>query len=299
MKYLSTKIIQTRAERGDSDAQTELGQRYYYSCPDIAQDYHEALRWFMKASEHGNTAAQNCLGEMYLYGHGVVRDFHQAMRWFNKAFEQGDAEGQVNLATLYLSGRGVQQNPEKSLHLCRELAEQGHARAQLLLSHMYLVGLGMAKNPKEALVWLTRATEQGDSQAEFELGFRYIGGIDVNKDRDQAGFWFNRGAEHADIANLYATLHNHLKSQRLAEADAVTQSIIRHVTGRQRIDSEEAAKEIPPEILFALDHWWWALGPSRLAERPWISKESDFSNFKGFFSVTTWFEWILKEWGLA
>ena len=49
------------------------------------QDLQEAARWYRKSAEQGFAAAQENLGEMYRYGHGVVQDLVMAYVWFDIA----------------------------------------------------------------------------------------------------------------------------------------------------------------------------------------------------------------------
>jgi hypothetical protein len=69
----------------------------------VPQDYAEAGRWYRKAAEEGNAAAEYGLGEMYFYGEGVQQDRAQARRLFRKAAERGD-EYARNALGLRLTG---------------------------------------------------------------------------------------------------------------------------------------------------------------------------------------------------
>ena len=61
------------------------------------------MSWFQKAADHGEAAAQNNLGVMYLNGYGVSQDEAAALSWFRKAADQGYAPAQDNLRLM----RGV------------------------------------------------------------------------------------------------------------------------------------------------------------------------------------------------
>lgn len=54
-----------------------------------AQSAPGALRQGREAAERGVAAAQHDLGVMYAEGEGVAEDDHEAVRWFRKAAEQG------------------------------------------------------------------------------------------------------------------------------------------------------------------------------------------------------------------
>jgi S1-C subfamily serine protease len=47
---------------------------------------------------------------MYDNGHGVKQDYAKAAKWYRKAAEQGDAAAQFNLAIMYAFGHGVMES---------------------------------------------------------------------------------------------------------------------------------------------------------------------------------------------
>ena len=76
------------AEKGDAQAQFNIGLRYY-SGKGVTKDIVEAARWFRKAAEQGNAFAQHSLGNCYSRGSGVAKDLDEADKWYRKAAEQG------------------------------------------------------------------------------------------------------------------------------------------------------------------------------------------------------------------
>ncbi|MCE2485665.1 MAG: sel1 repeat family protein [Desulfurellaceae bacterium] len=64
------------AESGGGDARRNLGS---------PQDYAEAVEWFRRAAEQGDTSAQLNLGSMYFRGEGVPQDYTMAHMWYNLA----------------------------------------------------------------------------------------------------------------------------------------------------------------------------------------------------------------------
>lgn len=73
-------------------------------------DYATALSIFTPLAEHGDAKAQNNLGSMYRFGHGVPQDGAKALHWYRKAAVQGDAKAQNNLGYMYAHGLGVPQD---------------------------------------------------------------------------------------------------------------------------------------------------------------------------------------------
>lgn len=60
----------------------------YYNGHGVTRNYSEALKWFHKAADQGNTAAYSWLGSMYYSGQGTSRNYAEALRWFRKAADQ-------------------------------------------------------------------------------------------------------------------------------------------------------------------------------------------------------------------
>ncbi|MDO9914553.1 sel1 repeat family protein, partial [Glaesserella parasuis] len=58
------------------------------------QNYQAAFPMFKELAEQGIALAQFNLGLMYSKGRGVNQDYHQAVKWYQKAAEQGEAAAQ-------------------------------------------------------------------------------------------------------------------------------------------------------------------------------------------------------------
>ncbi len=76
----------------------------------MEQDYAEALKWFRKAVEQGNSKAKSNLGDLYRYGHGVEQDYAEALKWYRKAAGQGVAAAWKSLGNMYCRGEGVEKD---------------------------------------------------------------------------------------------------------------------------------------------------------------------------------------------
>jgi len=90
------ETIQAQAERGNANAQFVLGLRYAIS-EGAAQDYGQAVQWYLKAAEQNHVLAQFNLGIMYAKGQGVPADDHQSAVWFDLAARQEDAGAEYYL----------------------------------------------------------------------------------------------------------------------------------------------------------------------------------------------------------
>jgi len=152
--------IRTKAERGDAEAQKNLGA-IYAGGQSVKQDYQEAARWYRQAADQGHAGAQTALGELYEAGQGVPRDDAEAAKWYRRAAEQGHAPAQYSLAILYVMGKGVPHDNAEALKWYRQAADQGDALAQYNLGMRYYEGNAVAPDPVEAYKWLSLAAARG------------------------------------------------------------------------------------------------------------------------------------------
>lgn len=76
-------------------------------------DYATALKGFRTLAERGDADAQYNLGAMYANGEGVARDYAEAERWYRMAAEQGNVDAQANLGVMYVNGRVGRSAPSR------------------------------------------------------------------------------------------------------------------------------------------------------------------------------------------
>ena len=60
----------------------------------------EAVKWFRKAADQGNSSGQSNLARMYENGRGVAKDVGEALRWYRQAADQGDAKAKEGVKRL-------------------------------------------------------------------------------------------------------------------------------------------------------------------------------------------------------
>ena len=68
----------------------------------ITKNYKEAVSWFRKSAEQGNSSAQMNLGHMYENAKGISQDYGKAIEWYKKATEQGSESAKEKLEALEL-----------------------------------------------------------------------------------------------------------------------------------------------------------------------------------------------------
>ncbi len=191
------KDILNNAEKGDAEAQLNLGTRYYKG-NGVEQNYAIAFEWYKKAAQQGHPEAQNALGLCYKNGEGVEKNLAEAAKWYRKAAEQGHALAQNSLGYCYISGNGVEKDIDEAVKWYRKSAEQGEAKGEFNLGVCYEKGNGVEKNQNEAVRWYKKSAEQGYVKAQFNLGLCYIEGTGVEKNYNEAAKWFRKSAEQGE-----------------------------------------------------------------------------------------------------
>jgi uncharacterized protein len=114
----------TKAQKGDLEAQFQLGKLYYQG-EETGADKKQAAAWFATAAERGNVSAQSFLALMYLTGDGVSQSPEIAIKWYEAAAARGgDLSAAQNLAFQYRQGRLLPHDPERSLYWCNYYVER-------------------------------------------------------------------------------------------------------------------------------------------------------------------------------
>ncbi|MFC1680409.1 hypothetical protein ACFL1S_01250 [Pseudomonadota bacterium] len=123
------KKIQEKAERGDVEAQYEMGIWYQYQHFCGKRNDTLAAKWYERAAQQGHRQAKHQLANQYFYSRGVPKDMEKAKKWY------------------------------------REAALQGHPMSSRMLGDIYFED----KNFTEAEKWYRQAVELGDVESRKRL----------------------------------------------------------------------------------------------------------------------------------
>ncbi len=226
-----TLTLKEKAEGGDAEAQGMLGFEY-----ETKQDLKEAVKWYRKAAEQGDSSTQVDLGLMYYEGRGVKQDFKEAAKWFRKAAKQGEAFSQSVLGEMYSDAQGVEQDFKEAVKWYQKAADQGDASSQSALGRMYSKGQGVEQDFREAFKWHQKAAEQGNSVAQLSLGTMYSKGQGVPENDVTAYAWLN-------IAQANAAKYSKEANDFVAKLKA-TMAKVKKMTREQITEAEGLAKEM-------------------------------------------------------
>ncbi|MCX7219248.1 tetratricopeptide repeat protein [Undibacterium sp.] len=95
------------AEKGDAQAQFELGQSLLQNMEGNPEDTAMGVLWLRKAASNGNSSAMVALGRLAKNGVGVLQSYAQALEWMQAAANKGNPEGMLELGRLYRDGVAV------------------------------------------------------------------------------------------------------------------------------------------------------------------------------------------------
>ncbi len=124
------EALRAKAEKGDVNAQFELGWEYWLGGEEVRQDYAEAVKWWRKAAEQGDAKAQYTLGLRYERVLRVPLDYAEAQKLFRSAADQGLAQAQFELGLMYQQGEGMPRNYVSAYMWFSLSAAQGYEQAR-------------------------------------------------------------------------------------------------------------------------------------------------------------------------
>lgn len=141
-------------------------------------DMEEAVSWYEKAAELGNTTAMVNLGNTC----EEKEDWGNAYRWYLEAAYAGDEKGMFNVANMYYWGEHVDQDYGKAYGYFRKLYEMNHPGVSLYMG-LYAENGFLGEPDYEAAVrYYEQGIEEGDGYCPVNLGRMYCTGTGVPAD---------------------------------------------------------------------------------------------------------------------
>lgn len=198
-------ILIYRAEKGDPEAQNDLGCCYYDGSDGFPQDYYLAYSWLSKAVEHGCLSGLVLIGECYYYGYGVEQNYSKAVKMYLRGTEIGDMECMDNLAYCYSKGIGVNRDAKRAAELYETAAKLGFPKAQYSLGLCYLHGDGVPADVRLAVDWISQSARNKCPEALNHMAKRFYCGDGVPMDGEMARKYASEAVAQG-FANAYCTL---------------------------------------------------------------------------------------------
>ena len=144
----------------------------------VLQDELKAIDLYKKVYELGSGEAANGIGLIY----DNQNNSEEAVKWYRKGFEKGDSRSGYNLAYCYSNGIGVSQDELKALELYKKVYELGLGNAANRIGLIY----DNQNNSGEAVKWYRKGFDKGDDWSGYNLAYCYSYGIGVPQDKQKA-----------------------------------------------------------------------------------------------------------------
>jgi TPR repeat protein len=189
------------AETQDPEIWRAIGMAYNNGLG-AARNADEAIRWYQRAAEAGNSAAMVSLG-LRLQRPQPGRDPAGAVRWFQKAASLGNPGGMTFLGFAYREATDVPRDYDLAVAWFIKAVEAGDPHAMIHVGRMYAHYL---KRPTEAVPWFLRAAQAGQSESYVELANLYHDRETVVYDPVEAHKWYRVVAEHSEGNSARALL---------------------------------------------------------------------------------------------
>ncbi len=98
-KPLRERLLES-AQKGDAEAQFELGKNYETGRIGLPKDLAQAERWYRASANQGDPFAEASLGILYQFGKGVTQDSVQALMWYEIALARSTGGDRASIAEL-------------------------------------------------------------------------------------------------------------------------------------------------------------------------------------------------------
>lgn len=192
--------VLARAKSGDPEAEWDVAERYADGCKDkrgriiVKRSPKKAAEWLRRSAEHGNSSAQNNLGNILSSGNSITKNVDEALKWYRKALHAGASYVAQNIAITY---RQI-GNHTAAVRWFRRNAHQGDGDALIQLGIHYYWGKGVRKDAKAAVRCFRNAirsrniSEWDRDDAFFLLGLAHYEGKGVKASLPKAIKLFER-----------------------------------------------------------------------------------------------------------
>jgi TPR repeat protein len=194
------------AQKGNSDGMVQAG--LLYSSHHTPEDNRKALEYFIQAADAGNRDGKYLAGECFYYPKpGLVPDEAKALEYLHEAAALGELRSMNLLGTYY---RKIRRYDEARRYL-EEGARGGLPLAMANLGVLYVNGEGVTRNPEKAVELFRQAAEQGDAGGMYLYGQCFFNGVGRPKDIRTANEWFRKAARGGNPSAIEYCRRNNLE----------------------------------------------------------------------------------------
>ncbi len=146
-KPLAIQYAKQAADRGLTQAQLWIAQRYHHGLNGIKKSILVAYKYYKLAAEGSEDAfALYTLGMMHFLGNEdekiVPKSLSKALDFFSRAaYNKNDSQSQYQLGVMYEHGLGVERDMSQAIELYEQSVRNGNSNAQLRMGMLYMMGV--------------------------------------------------------------------------------------------------------------------------------------------------------------
>ncbi len=170
MSAIGLEELREMAEKGNAEAQCELGHRYENGDETCARSWEEALKWYRKAADQGNAEAQ-CWLALWMFRRDT--DLDEGVHLLSKAARQGNAEARLALGVCHLTGCVVERDYKLAAEYMADAADKGNLLCRMLVDVCGGNGLDDGKAYAAELERWLKENESCNPLCQYLLGLYY------------------------------------------------------------------------------------------------------------------------------
>ena len=235
--------VKEKAEKGDRNAQFNIGVWYLGGAECVARDIKVAAPFLCRAYDQGEKAAglefqkvnkhpsDFKAREMFGKENGCELTENQKIyaaetkrlegiaKDLLKKAESGDVAAMIKVATLYqATDEGLSQDFKKAFFWAEKAANKGNAEAMGLVGSLYSRGDGVEKSQEKAFEWSLKAAQKGDVDSMYFVGLNFHDGQGTEEDLTKAVLWLGRAMDSGHIEAKDKLMEMYLKGELQAVA---------------------------------------------------------------------------------
>ena len=172
MERILDELVKKISEIGNENVQElcDLDQCCFFELDgQMCVDNEKLFELLLKAAEYDIEYAQINLAYMYEYGIGTEENIEEAVKWYRKLAEIGNTDAMVSLGNCYYDGNGAMQDYITANSYYLKAAKAGNVKGMSSIADSYYWGKGLEVNQSIATEWYRKAAEQGDVYSEWAL----------------------------------------------------------------------------------------------------------------------------------
>ena len=201
--------LEKAADKGDVTATVDIA--FFYRAADLGNDCKQAVKWFMRAKEIGDSSALPAVAEIAMEGKCKDLELKAIANWIKKYADEGDGDACYALAGFYVENIGVEHNYSKAMTLLMKSADilvARHSKENEALDELFSLyesGKLGAEDMTALLKWLEETADKAND-ADLMAGIGYIYTNKENatkKDYSKAMSWSMRSADKGNPTGFY------------------------------------------------------------------------------------------------